>query len=70
MGKNVASRELQGVIFKYQGTSYMVMSENQWDSDSLLVKSINPERKVASFPRLLIQESLNGTQTGVRSNRS
>ena len=66
----MSSRELQGAIFKYQGTSYMVMSENQWESDNLLVKSINPERKLATLPRLVIQESLNGAQTGLKAKKN
>jgi hypothetical protein len=58
----MASRQLQGAIFKYQGTSYMVLDDNQWESDKLVVRSINPSRKTAEMPRSLIEQSLGGEE--------
>jgi len=65
----MASRQLQGAIFKYQGTSYMVLPDNQWDSDNLLVKSIDPARKTATLPRTLIQESVSGQHNGTEQTK-
>lgn len=54
----MANRQLQGAIFKLQGTSYLVLQDNQWDSDQLRVKSINPSRVTTTLPRNLIESQI------------
>jgi hypothetical protein len=51
-----ADRQLQGAIFKVDGTSYLVLQDNQWDAEELKVRSIDADRKLTSMPRAKIKE--------------
>ena len=51
----MANRQLQGAIFKHQGTSYLVLQNNQWDSDHLKVRSIDSSRTMTTWPRKEIE---------------
>jgi hypothetical protein len=42
----MAHRQLEGKIFSHNGTSYLVMSENDWTADSLKVKRVDARRDV------------------------
>lgn len=65
----MANRQLQGAIFKHQGTSYLVLQDNQWDSDQLRVRSIDPSRVMTTLPRSLIESRVSpiSDQKGVSS---
>lgn len=53
-------RQLQGAIFKVDGTSYLVLQDNQWDADELKVRTIDAERKLTSMPRAKIKQWIAG----------
>lgn len=57
----MANRQLQGAIFKHEGTSYLVVEDNQWDSEQLKVRSIDHARHTETMSRSLIQRRLTGT---------
>ena len=42
----MAHRQLEGKIFSHEGASYLVMSENDWNADSLRVKRVDARREV------------------------
>lgn len=56
----MANRQLQGAIFKLRDTSYLVLEDNQWDSDQLVVRSIDQARQTLTLPRLEIEQQLSG----------
>jgi uncharacterized caspase-like protein len=49
-------RQLQGAIFKVDGTSYLVLQDNRWDSEQIKVRSIDADRKLTSMPRSVIRQ--------------
>ena len=42
----MAHRQLEGKIFSHEGTSYLVMSENDWTADSVRVRRVDSRREV------------------------
>jgi len=56
----MANRQLQGAIFKHEGTSYLVLEDNQWDSEQLKVRSIDRARHTETMSRSLIQRQVSG----------
>jgi hypothetical protein len=54
------NRRLQGAIFKHDGTSYLVLPDNEWEGDHLFVKSIDATRRTELFPRATIEASIHG----------
>jgi len=52
------NRRLQGAIFKHDGTSYLVLDDNQWDGDHLFVRSIDATRRTELFARTTIEASV------------
>lgn len=53
-------RQLQGAIFKMEGTSYLVLQDNRWDAEEVNVKSIDADRKMTSVPRSVIKKLMAG----------
>ena len=45
----MAHRQLEGRIFSHQGTSYLVMSDNDWRGKSLQVKRVDDGREVVTM---------------------
>ncbi len=58
----MANRQLEGQLFFHDGTNYLVVDDNDWDSTTLKVKSIDARRLVSELPVAVILE-------GVRKKR-
>ena len=50
----MTTSQLKGQIFSKQGTSYLVVDENDWSADMLNVRAIDPGKKLSRMPRLEI----------------
>jgi hypothetical protein len=51
----MAYSQLNGQIFKRDGTVYLVMEANDWSSDTLNVRTVNAGKAVCQMPRDEIQ---------------
>ncbi|MCZ6640919.1 MAG: hypothetical protein O7F71_05040 [Gammaproteobacteria bacterium] len=57
----MTTSQLKGRIFAKQGTSYLVVDENDWSADMLNVRAIDPGKKLSQMPR---EEILQLVQNG------
>ena len=49
LGGPMAHRQLEGRIFNHKGTSYLVMSDNDWRGKWLQVKRVDAGREVVTM---------------------
>ncbi len=47
----MTTTQLKGRIFAKQGTSYLVVDENDWSADMLTVRAIDRDKKLSRMPR-------------------
>ncbi len=57
----MTTSQLKGRIFAKDGTSYLVVDENDWSADLLNVRAIDPGKKLSQMPR---EEILRRVQYG------
>ncbi len=57
----MTTSQLKGQIFAKQGTSYLVVDENDWSADMLNVRAIDAGKKLCQMPR---EEILKRVQNG------
>ena len=46
----MASKHLEGQIFKHNGTNYLVVEDNDWEGTMLKVKSVDFRRQISELP--------------------
>lgn len=46
----MANKQLEGRIFNRDGTNYLVLSGNDWNSGTVKVKTVDAERTVFDMP--------------------
>ena len=54
----MANKQLEGQLFYHDGTNYLVVDDNDWESATLKVKSIDARRLVSEMPLAVIQEGV------------
>jgi hypothetical protein len=46
----MANRQLEGRIFNREGTNYLVLAGNDWDSGTVRVKTVDAKKQVFDMP--------------------
>ncbi len=46
----MANRQLEGRIFNREGTNYLVLAGNDWNSGTVKVKTVDAKRTVTDMP--------------------
>lgn len=62
----MANKQLEGQIFNHDGVNYLVVEGNDWDSDTLRVKSVDGRRIIVEMPTEHVQTRL--AETNARRN--
>ena len=52
--KNMANKQLEGRIFNREGTNYMVLEGNDWNSETVKVKTVDARRNTIDMPLKLV----------------
>ena len=58
----MANKQLEGRVFNHEGRNYLVMEDNDWEADTLKVKSVDAMREVSKFPLNLILSRVGSRQ--------
>ena len=61
----MANRQLEGRIFNRDGTNYLVLSGNDWNSGTVKVKTVDSKRTVFDMPLKVVLRCV-GDQPAVR----
>ncbi len=46
----MANKQLEGRIFNREGTNYLVLAGNDWNSSTVKVKTVDAKRSVTEMP--------------------
>ena len=47
---DMANKQLEGRIFNREGTNYLVLAGNDWNSGTVKVKTVDAKRSVSDMP--------------------
>jgi hypothetical protein len=62
----MANRQLEGRIFNRDGTNYLVLAGNDWNSSTVKVKTVDAKRVISYMPLNVVLRYL-GPRTPVAS---
>ncbi len=59
----MANKQLEGQIFAHNGTHYLVVDDNDWESPMLKVKSVDARRQIFELPLAVVLAGIQHKRT-------
>ena len=59
----MANKQLEGQIFAHNGTNYLVVDDNDWESPMLKVKSVDARRQISELPLAVVLAGIDHKRT-------
>ncbi|MGD8418242.1 MAG: hypothetical protein PVH91_14375 [Pseudomonadales bacterium] len=60
----MANKQLEGRIFNRDGTNYLVLAANDWNSDTIRVKTVDARRRVMEMPVKVVLRCMGAVAAG------
>ncbi len=54
----MANKQLEGRIFNREGTNYMVLEGNDWNSETVKVKTVDARRNTLDMPLKVVLKAV------------
>ncbi len=58
----MANKQLEGQIFTHDGTNYLVVDDNDWEANTLKVKSVDAKRQISELPLAVVLAGIHQKQ--------